>query len=254
MEVNKHNKTFKVFGNFSQLWFTKNRFDKWENNTFHILDEYANKNLSYIDIGAWIGPTVLYASPLYKNIICLEPDKIALRRLYNNIKVNNFKNIRVIEKCLSNNNNPIQFGGNGTWGNSESTILVSNKNYGKWGGRWDEFDRTQYTKMTDSITIEKLFSLENLDPTNVSLIKMDIEGGELIVIPAIKNFLEKHKIPIYISIHYCFLKDNHISKILDILFNIYSICYVYDSFGNKHIYKKNDIICEKQDSLLFTCN
>jgi len=160
MEVNKNNNTFKVFVNFSKQWFTKNRFDKWENNTFHILEEYANKNLSYIDIGAWNGPTVLYASPLYKNIICLEPDKIALRRLYNNIQVNNFKNIRVIEKCLSKNNNPIKFGGNGTWGNSESTILVSNKNYGKWGGRWNESDRTQYTKSPILLLLKNYLQLK----------------------------------------------------------------------------------------------
>jgi hypothetical protein len=41
------------------------------NKTFLLFDQFINHNTVYIDIGAWIGPIVLYASRLAKKYMLL---------------------------------------------------------------------------------------------------------------------------------------------------------------------------------------
>lgn len=230
--IKKNNTQFYIKGDYSINWFVNNIENNiWECDTFNILDFYQNKNSIYIDIGAWIGPTVLYAADKYKQIICFEPDPVAISRLNENLSVNNFKNITLITKALSNNNGISNFGGNGELGNSMSTLLVSLDNkeaffndYGR-GGFLSYDERKKYIISIETITIDKVLKDNNINPNNIGLIKMDIEGGEKIVIPSMQNFLKKYKPNFFISLHRVFLEENDINIILNILFNIYDNCY-----------------------------
>lgn len=251
MLIEKNNKLFKVKGTFSENWFSYKYFPQWEPNTFHILDHYSNMNGVYIDVGAWIGPTVMYACQIFDKVIALEPDIIAHRRLKGNISVNDFKNITLVDKCLSDKNETISFGGNGNWGNSESTMLVSNPEYSSWGGRWTKEERERNVKPTETIDFDTLIQEYNIDMENLKLIKMDIEGGEMIVIPGMKDILSRYKPVLYLSIHFCFLKIEHIKNILDILFNIYDICYLFYDDGSKIRINKDQIIREKITTVVF---
>ena len=47
-----------------------------------------------------------------------------MKRLEENIKINKYNNIILINKCISNENKQLKFGGNGPLGNSESTMLI----------------------------------------------------------------------------------------------------------------------------------
>ena len=84
MEVIKNNRKFLISresNNYCVSWFT-NHYEMWEQDTFHILEYYKNiKGGIYIDIGSWIGPTVLYGANIYTNVIAIEPDPIAVKRL-----------------------------------------------------------------------------------------------------------------------------------------------------------------------------
>jgi hypothetical protein len=61
----------------------------------------------------------------------------------------------------------------------------------------------------------------------IGLIKMDIEGGELLVIPDMLEYLEAQKPPIYISFHPFWFpekeKDAYINDFADYLFGIYPV-------------------------------
>ena len=112
MNIKKNNCSFNIKGSYSEEWFSNNKLDTWEPDTFHILEHYkTNKNSVYIDIGAWIGPTVLYSANIYNKVIAIEPDKIAIERLEQNMSCNNFNNITLIQKALSNINGRSKFGG-----------------------------------------------------------------------------------------------------------------------------------------------
>jgi FkbM family methyltransferase len=246
MQVNIHNNKFIISDDYSKNWFgSYNNLDGWEPETFYILDHYKNhKESLYIDIGAWIGPTVLYSANIYKKVIAIEPDPVALQRLKKNISANNFDNIVVIDKGLSSNNGTSEFGGNNELGNSMSTLLIANKeDYLSYSG----CHTTHYLNHNDvvtieTITIETLIDQLNINPEHISLIKMDIEGGEKIVIPALVDFLKKYKINLYISVHSGFLRNSEVVEIIDTLFEIYDKCYSFTSVGEKILVDKETVM------------
>jgi FkbM family methyltransferase len=252
MEIKKNNCSFLVSDKYSKIWFNNNKFDRWEQDTFHILEYYKNKKESiYIDIGAWIGPTVLYSANIYKKVIAIEPDTVALERLKKNIRANSFNNIILIEKGLSSNNGTSEFGGNGELGNSESTLLISNKiDYLSYAGHQHNHTHNEIL-VIGTITIETLIEEQKLNPEGISLIKIDIEGGEKIVVPALVNFLKKYKPPFYISLHRCFLRPSEIEEIIDLLFGVYDKCYVFSYSGEKRLVDKNIIQNECLETLVF---
>ena len=189
----------------------------------------------------------------YAHVVALEPDPVALKRLKSNLSVNNYSNITLIDKALTNVNGKILFGGNGNLGNSESTMLVGNSQYidEQWGGRWTSKERNENIIEVDGITIDKLIEDNEIDPTKIALMKMDIEGGEFILIPELINFLYEYDIPLYISVHYVFLKESHIIFILNILFDSYYNCYIFDENGKKEHVKREKVIKERSTMLVF---
>ena len=132
---------------FSKSWFKKTFFKPWEPETFEILEFYKNSKKTYIDIGSWIGPTVLYSSEIYDKVLAIEPDPVALKRLKKNIAANNFRNITLVEKALGRKKGIIKFGGRGELGNSCSTILVNDSEFLKGKG---------VIKITDILLMWKL--------------------------------------------------------------------------------------------------
>jgi len=184
-------------------------------------------------------------------VIAIEPDTVALERLKKNIRANSFNNISLIEKGLSKNNGTSEFGGNGELGNSESTLLISNKaDYLSYDGRQHVHTHNEIL-VIETITIETLIEEQKINPEDISLIKMDIEGGEKIVVPALVNFLKKYKPNFYISLHRCFLRPSDIEEIIDILFGVYDKCYVFSCNGEKRLVDKNIIQNESLGCLVF---
>jgi FkbM family methyltransferase len=238
----KRDTEFNISGLYSIGWFIpKVHNGNWEENTFHILDHYQQDDKIYLDIGAWIGPTVLYSANKFKQVVCFEPDPVALERLRENISANpSLNNITVIPHALSDQNSVSEFGGNGELGNSMSTLLVGleNKedfyhNYGEEDGFLSYEERKRDIIRVETLTIETALSMHGIDPTQIGLIKMDIEGGEIILIPAMQTFLDTYKPVLYISLHRVFLRETDINEILDILFDIYEYCYFIDDENNK---------------------
>src|ERR1700677_4261309 len=108
--ININDVSFNVDGERSIYWFPFIAAGWWEDSTFRIIDHYADLKGIYVDIGAWIGPTVLYSASKYNRTICFEPDPVALFDLLENISLNDFNNITVIKKALSNSTSIIKFG------------------------------------------------------------------------------------------------------------------------------------------------
>lgn len=83
----------------------------YEPKTFKIFDKFLDEDHSYIDIGAYIGPTVLYACQLAKHCFAIEPDPIACKELKNNIALNAHlkSKITVSELAISNRSGTTKF-------------------------------------------------------------------------------------------------------------------------------------------------
>lgn len=61
---------------------------RWETDTFEFIDRHVSAGTVFIDIGAWIGPITLYAAPVARQVIALEPDPVAWASLERNVALN----------------------------------------------------------------------------------------------------------------------------------------------------------------------
>jgi FkbM family methyltransferase len=239
---------------YSCHWF-QNKFETWEDSTFDVLDQFLRMDYCFIDVGAWIGPVTLYAAAKCKHVYCLEPDPIAYSRLARNINKNlQYSNISAYNQGIADFEGECSFGGNGELGNSESTLLVNDNAYIKNGGElthWTGDDKSWRTgeiinaKMT---TFEKLIQDQSIELNAVCLLKIDIEGGEKIVIPAIAGTLSEYRLNMYLSLHWVFLAKEEIINILDIIYSIYP--YVFNTTFQS--ISKEEIINNRIEELAFS--
>lgn len=254
LSIRKNDVQFKVAS--WQEWFADlQQEENWEPFTFNVLDHYSDKHKTYVDVGAWVGPTVLYAANKFKKVVCFEADPVALQALEKNLAVNQYDNVTLIKKALADKNGTIKFGGNWVMGNSESTILVNDPQFFENGHRPDQRG-TKESRATniievESIDIESAIEKYNIDPADIALIKMDIEGGEHVVIPAMENFLKTYKPALYVSLHYCYLAKKQSDAVIDLLFDIYGKCHTLFEKDEKKEITKERIKNEQIESVLF---
>ena len=199
ISINKNGKCFTVDSTKLRSYkFWKRYMGKgWEPKTFKVFDEFLDKNHSYIDIGSYIGPTVLYGSQLAKHCFAIEPDPIAFQELKNNIELNDHlkPHITLSKYCISDSirtakffvpNEKLEYGGGG------SSSLLDWKNKKKF---W-EVQTTTLQQFIQSFSI-----------TDCNFIKIDIEGAEFDLIPSISDYLKNQKPTLFIEIHLWTLKD-----------------------------------------------
>ena len=76
----------------------------FEPNYFTVLDKYLSPDSVYCDIGSWIGPTIMYASRICKQVYCFEPDNIAYKFLEQNIRLNDLQNVNPYNLAIGKKN------------------------------------------------------------------------------------------------------------------------------------------------------
>lgn len=203
--------TFKLNYENRKFWKQASN-DKWENNTFIVLSKFLDKNSIYIDMGAWIGPTVIYAAKKCKKVICFEPDPVAYRRLLSNIYFNKLENVISYNIALSDTSSIKKMASltSGLLGDS-TTSLLSNINN----------NSTSFEALVlDWNFFENIYNFNKVD-----VIKIDIEGSEFFLIPKLEKFFIKHRPVVWLSIHVPFLEENKKLEELQKLINVMKKCY-----------------------------
>lgn len=190
--------------------FWKEKYSSWENETFNFLDKFLSKEKDYLDIGSWVGPTVIYASHLCRNVVAIEPDPVAYRILNTNIALNNISNIETINKAVSI---------------FETSFMSESKFFG------DSMTRVSSSSENGTpievVRLEELFSMGDY-----SIVKMDIEGSEFDVVPYYSSLFKEKGIPLYLSTHAPFFKDENekTSKLID---SLSSANKIYNESGDE---------------------
>lgn len=254
IHVRKNNISFNVSPNSHFVEWWTNTYPQWESATFVVLDKFlANEpDAVYVDIGAWIGPTTLYAAEHCRNVYAIEPDPVALRALLSNIDANEERyrsRIVVINKALDTTDGTTKFGGNGPLGNSMSTMIVREPCYEKGNSH----GYTPATKTVDvqTISLPMLCALYPLI-SSATLMKMDIEGGEKYLLPHIAQFLRQNRIPLLISLHWCWLKVDDVVSVIDTIFATFDHIYVRDKTVWKKIANTETAITHRAEDCLCT--
>ena len=182
--------------------FWKDIFPTWEEETFNIFDKFLDKNKVFIDIGGWIGTTCMYGGRKSKEVFVVEADTESFSYLTKNCKANN-NNITCINKAIYNQSDiDISFGKNKFLQNSslnDSTSQIYTEN-----------SADCYT--IQCIRAKDLIKRCNIDITNISLIKVDIEGGEEHILNDLYELYNVYHISMYISFHYSWWQNKDLDR------------------------------------------
>lgn len=166
----------------------------WEQDTFKILQENVGEETLYIDIGAWIGPTVLCGGRLARRIVAVEPDPIAMSALLRNLDLNpEIKSkVSLHNHALAAENGVVELW-SGMFGDSMTTCIP---------GRG-------VSKMTFLAMGADEFLDRALGDEQHVLIKIDVESAEFELVPALLSSLERRGVraDLYVSFHASILID-----------------------------------------------
>ena len=176
----------------NDAFWTRFQSGVWEPDTLAVFRRYLDKCHSYIDIGAWVGPTLLQGCQLARRAFGIEPDPIAFSELKRNMQNNPdiTGNVELFNICIAPHSGKVSFGSRGDGGDTMSSLLFS-------GGK------TSWT--VDGLSFADWVASAGIDDCN--FIKMDIEGGEYSVLPTMREYLERLRPTVLLSLHPCFIGD-----------------------------------------------
>jgi FkbM family methyltransferase len=203
--TNKNDQKFLINNSIIEnLNFWQKIYPSWEPDTFSVFDKFLKKDKVFIDIGAWIGTTSMYGCRKSKHVYSIEADNLSIKDLSLNLSNNCIdNNYTIINKAVFNEDNTtINFGKNIFMKDSkmnDSTSQIINKN-------------SSYSTQVKTITIDSILKKYNIEPSSISLIKVDIEGGEENILNDLYHLFKNHKVPLYISMHYEWWKNNDLNR------------------------------------------
>lgn len=141
----------------------------------------------FLDIGAWIGATSLFAAAEGARVLSLEADPAALEQMQANLAVNPdlAGRIEVIPKALAAQTGTLRMGARRKPGDSMSSLLLADASARTW----------EVAPIAPAELAHRL-------PKNVSvLVKLDIEGGEYALLPAMAPVLARADHGLILSFH-----------------------------------------------------
>ena len=157
----------------------------WEPETFRIFDHYIDRSTTFVDVGAWIGPTTMYAAGKASQCLAFEPDPVAFTELKANLSLNpNRGRVTAHHMAVAAKSGVLRMGSRHGAGDSMSSALFAE------------------AKDTWEIRAEPLEFFESLLPPDAQIfLKIDIEGGEYSLLPALKEFIRRRRPVLLLSLH-----------------------------------------------------
>ncbi len=168
--------------------------EKGEQGALDILDSCLSPQSVMWDIGANIGQLALYASRKCRRVVCFEPDLVSLSVLHWNLAHNRVKNVTVIGAALAEKTGFIEMGSfwdGGALGRSVTSSRPS---------------PDSETIMAAALGPDSWGTWLREEPPD--LIKMDIEGGEFELLPALMEWLLQNRPKFLLSLHAAPLRES----------------------------------------------
>ena len=158
----------------------------WESGTFEAISGQLTPETILLDFGTWIGPISLFGARKAKHVFSFEPDPTAAQELKDNIALNPdlAGKITVIERAVWPKAGQLAMGARNEQGDSMSSVLHMDSLV-KW--------------KVDAITPKEV---EALVPSSAPLfIKIDVEGAEYEIVPALASLLARPKVAVLVFFH-----------------------------------------------------
>ena len=158
----------------------------WEERTFAVLERLVTADSTYLDLGAWIGPTVLFAAQRAERTFAFEPDPVAFRELSVNCDANRDRlgAVTLLNRAIAPRDGTCRLTGQGEGGNSNSSLLLS-----EGAISWQ----------VEGMTLETF--LRSLGSSGRLFVKMDIEGGEYDLGRSVRQLVSNPGCTLLLSLH-----------------------------------------------------
>src|SRR5512134_2015551 len=158
---------------------------RWEPETLALIDQQITPGTTFLDLGAWVGPTALYAAARGARVIALEADPVALAQLRRNLAVNPAlaQRIEVLARAVHAADGRVTLGARRKPGDSMSSVLIA-----PGAATW----------VVDAIT--PLALAARIGPGRL-FVKLDIEGGEYELLPSMRPLVDRADCQVLVSFH-----------------------------------------------------
>jgi FkbM family methyltransferase len=181
-----------------------------------------------IDVGAYVGFYTLMLAHFYPHakVIAIEPSPTTYKILKSNcLEINKTQNVVLINKAISNaDDETVDF----YLRDSESTLL---NEYVSKSGSSTSNTRFKNIVKVKTLTIDRLISTMNLK--EISLLKVDIEGAEVLALNGASSALKQRKIKNLMIEYHSVHNYEYIIELLDKLNYTYLEDKSYKKFQNK---------------------
>jgi len=201
--------------------FYRDDYTTWEPETFNVFHKLATDKV-VLDIGAWVGPTALWLANAGKKVFALEPTQTAFAEMCSNYKVNPHLKDKLVavNAALDSHDRVTEMTNRG---NSADALVEEGHNMNASSG---------LTIATEKINVQTLTieSLEQRYPeiSEAAFVKMDTEGYERVLVPAMENFFKAKKPNAYISLHPQYNSKEVVQGTVDKLKEIFPYLYEAD--------------------------
>eukprot|EP00929_Paragymnodinium_shiwhaense_P026689 TRINITY_DN1580_c0_g2_i1.p1 TRINITY_DN1580_c0_g2~~TRINITY_DN1580_c0_g2_i1.p1 ORF type:complete len:295 (-),score=102.26 TRINITY_DN1580_c0_g2_i1:199-1083(-) len=187
-------------------WFYDTNYGGWENDTFNVFQRFAPGKVS-LDIGAWVGPTALWLGKVSTKVVALEPTEAAFTELCKNLAAN---------PDLAGKVTAV----NAAMDSADRTADMSNKG--------DSSDRIQGSLI--EVQTKSIVSLRKEYPEleQVGFVKIDTEGYERVIVPALESFFKEKKPTAYVSLHPQYNSKEQVQATVDKMKEIFPFLYEAD--------------------------
>ncbi len=169
------------------LFWRKFARGAWERKTLEIMSRYLTPQSVCLDIGAWIGPTVLHEAMLCKHVFALEPDPIAFPKLKATVAKACPHNVTLLNCALTAEDGVVALATKGRFGDTRSSMLQG--------------EGSKEMVEVRGVTIETLAG--ELALPQIDFLKLDIEGGEFLVLNSMRVLLSRDRPHFHLSLHPC---------------------------------------------------
>lgn len=208
MKVQIKNYEFETSGDNS-FW---QNIEKWEPETFTILDKFLNKDNVLVDVGAWNGVVSMYGAKICKHVYSFEPSTSSYIKMLENLSLSGIINVTAFNcGCYTEYINQKVY----TTTHGDSTNSVIDRDMPEY--KSVDYFYANFVKLSDYI--------KKMTQDPIGLIKMDIEGGEIYVLEEMHDYIKEHHPNMYISFHPNWFpeKEKNIERIIEIIFDGYKV-------------------------------
>jgi FkbM family methyltransferase len=193
--ITVHDRSFEVEpGAQNRFWKRVNR-GAWEPETFAIFDRHIGDETLFLDVGAWIGSTALYGAQRARFCVAFEPDPVAFAALTRNVAANaaaDWASRLEIHDCAINaDGQAFTLGGTSEGADSTSSALFPDRE-----SQWT----VRAMRLPDVLARHR-------SPGQPVFLKIDIEGGEFSLLPAIREIIADPLVTAFVSFHSKMLRN-----------------------------------------------